>query len=144
MFSKECHGNILSMHLAKFHKLEKWHSFCCFVLYKTKQLILLSFLWSSQNIKKYPLRNLKCVNENYKYCSSAIIFQNNWPVYLGHHDLKKKHLKFIRKKKFWICRQLKYLQLRIRSEIFIFLQIILNAFNFWQSLTDHFPFKSLF
>ena len=23
MFSKECHGNILSMHLAKFHKLEK-------------------------------------------------------------------------------------------------------------------------
>ena len=98
MFSKECHGNILSMHLAKFHKLEKWHSFCCFVLYKTKQLILLSFLWSSKNIKTYPLRNLKYVNENYKYRSSAIIFQINWPVYLRHQDLKKNILSSYEKK----------------------------------------------
>ena len=41
----------------------------------------------------------------------------------------------------WICRQLKHHQLRIRKEIFISLEIILNAFNVWQY---HFPLKSLF
>ena len=40
-----------------------------------------------------------------------------------------------------MCRQLKHHQLRIRSEIFISLEIILNAFNVWQY---HFPLKSLF
>ena len=35
------------------------------------------------------------------------------------------------KKNIWICRQLKYYQLRIRSETDISLEIILNAFNWW-------------
>ena len=41
----------------------------------------------------------------------------------------------------WICRQLKHHQLRIRSEIFISLEIIVNAFRVWQY---QFPLKSLF
>ena len=52
IFSKEKHGNILSMHLTKFRKSEKWKN-----------------------------KKLKFVSENYIYCSQAIIFQNNWFVY---------------------------------------------------------------
>ena len=47
----------------------------------------------------------------------VLFFENNWPVYC---------IPIL-----WICRQLKR-QLRIRSEIFILLEIILNAFNVWQ------------
>ena len=32
----------------------------------------------------------------------------------------------------WICKQLKHHQLRIRSEIFLSIKIILNVFNVWQ------------
>ena len=41
----------------------------------------------------------------------------------------------------WICRKLKHHQLRIRSETFILLEVILNTFNVWQY---HFWLKSLF
>ena len=44
------------------------------------------------------------------------------------------------KKKFWIRRKLKYHQIRIRSEISISLEIILNVFNVCKY---HFPLKSL-
>ena len=48
---------------------------------------------------------------------------------LHNMDIKiwKKHFKLISKKNIWICRQLKYYQLRRRSEIGILLEIILNA-----------------
>ena len=46
-----------------------------------------------------------------------------WESILSSYESKKK------KKKIWICRQLKYYQLRIRSEIGISLEIILNAFK---------------
>ena len=78
------------------------------------------------NQKNEKNKRLKFVNEYYIYCSYAIIFQNNWSVY---------SIPIL-----WICRQLKH-QLMIRSEIFIFLEIILNAFNVWQY---HFRLKSLF
>ena len=45
------------------------------------------------------------------------------------------------KKDTWICRQIKYHQLRIKTETFISLEIILNVFNVRHY---HFPLKSLF
>ena len=58
-----------------------------------------------------------------------LFFKITDPIYLGHKDLKK-HFKLIwSKKKIWICKQLKYYQLRIRSEIGNLLEIILNAFK---------------
>ena len=102
IFRKEWHGNILSIHLTKFRKSEKWKN-----------------------------KKLNFVNESYIYCSQAIIFQNNWSVYC---------IPIL-----WICRQLKHHQFRIRikiiAKIFILLEIILGAFNFWHY---HFPLKSLF
>ena len=63
-------------------------------------------------------------------------------VHLGHKD-SKTHFTLIwkLKKEIWICRQPKYHQLRMKSEICISLEIILNAFNVWQY---HVPLKSLF
>ena len=51
-FCKEQHETILPMHLTKFPKSEKWKS-----------------------------AKLKFVNENYIYCSWAIIFQKNPDLY---------------------------------------------------------------
>ena len=85
---------------------------------------LLSFV----NQKNQKNKKLKFVNENYIYCSEGIIFPNNWSIYCVPI--------------LWICRQLKHHQSTIRSEIFILLEIILNAFfNVWQY---HFRLKSLF
>ena len=95
IYSKE---KMLSMHLNKFRKPEKWKN-----------------------------KKLKFINENYLYCSKAIIFQSNWSVYC---------IPIL-----WICRELKHHQLRIRSEIFVSLEIILNAFCVWQY---YFPLKWLF
>ena len=63
MFIKEYHGNILSMHLIKFRKSEKWKKYIYIfnkfkvliaadmlsvvLFYKTKQLTLFSSLWLS-------------------------------------------------------------------------------------------------
>ena len=99
IFSKEWHGTILSVHLTKFCKSEKWK--------KLIEVLLMKI------ISTFP--------------KVYIIFQNNWSVYCIHI--------------LWICRQLKHHQLRIRSEIFISLEIILNAFNVWQY---HFRLKYLF
>ena len=98
IFIKEYYGNILSMHLIKFCKSEKWIN-----------------------------KKLKFVNKTYIYYSQAIILQNNWSVYC---------IPIL-----WICRQLKHRQLRIKSEIFILLEIILDAFNVWQY---HVPLKIFF
>ena len=57
----------------------------------------------------------------------GITFQNNWSTYCIPIPS--------------ICRQPKHHQLRIRSEILILLEIILNAFNVWQY---HFRLKTLF
>ena len=85
MFSKKWYGNILSMHLTKFGKSEKWQNNKYLFLtslrktyiaaellsdvlsFITKQLVLFSFLWLS--FKAYPPRNLKFLNENYISCS---------------------------------------------------------------------------
>ena len=72
------------------------------------------------NQKNKKIMKWKLVNENHIYCSEGIIFRNNWSVYC---------IPIL-----WICSQLNYYQLRIRSEI-----LILNAFNVWQ---DHFRLKS--
>ena len=76
IFRKEWHGNILSIHLTKFRKSEKWKN-----------------------------KKLNFVNESYIYCSQAIIFQNNWSVYcipilwicrqLKHHQLTIRNEAFI-------------------------------------------------
>ena len=58
-----------------------------------------------------------------------LFFKTTNPICLGQKYLEK-HFKLIwKKKKVWTCRQLKYYQLRIRSEIGILLEIILNAFK---------------
>ena len=61
---------------------------------------------------KWKNKKLRFINENYYYCSYANIFQDNLSVYSARQ---------------LICRQLKHHQLRIRSEILISLEIILNA-----------------
>ena len=58
-----------------------------------------------------------------------LFFKTTDPIYLGHKDSKKYFKLMWSKKKIWICKQLKYYQLRIRSEIGISLEIILNAFK---------------
>ena len=51
-------------------------------------------------------------------------------VHLGHKDSKTHFaLMWKLKKEIWICRQPKYHQLRMKSEICISLEIILNAFK---------------
>ena len=72
-------------------------------------------------------KKLKFLNENYICCSWGIIFQNNWSVYC---------IPIL-----WICRQLKHHQLRIRNEIFILLEIILNAFKFDSIIFDLNPYS---
>ena len=53
-----------------------WIAFS-YLFFKTKQLILFSFLWLSKNIKTYPPRNLKFVNENYIFFHTLLFFKNN-------------------------------------------------------------------
>ena len=72
---------------------------------------------SFEDLKNEKNKKLKCVNKNYIYCSSGIVFQSNWSVYC---------IPIL-----WICRQPNYHQLRIRSEVFFSLEI-LNAYNVWQ------------
>ena len=79
------------------------------------------------NQKNEKNKKLKFVNENYICFSYGIIFQNNRSLYC---------IPII-----WKCRKLKHYQLRIRSEIFLLLEMIFNAFNVWQY---HFRWKSLF
>ena len=62
------------------------------------------------------IRNWSLLMKIYIHCSEGIIFQNNWYVYC---------IPIL-----WICRQPKHHQLRIGSEIFILLEIILNALMF--------------
>ena len=74
-----------------------------------------SCTWISfRNQKNEKKKKLMVVNENYIYCPQGIILRNNWFAYCIP----------------WICRQLKHHQLRIRSAIFISLEIILNALMF--------------
>ena len=84
----------------------------------------LSFV-NQKNEKIRNWRNL--IIKNISTVPKLLLFKNNLSVHC---------ISFL-----WICRQLKHHQLRIRSEIFISLEIILNAFNVWQY---HFPLKSLF
>ena len=66
------------------------------------------------------------VNENYTYCSQAIIFQKQLTCIPWTQRSEKAfyaHMK-VGQKNVWIRRQLKYHQHRIRSEIGISLEII--------------------
>ena len=55
-----------------------------------------------------------------------LFFQNNWCVYC---------IPIL-----WIYRQLKYRHLKVRIEIFILLEIILNSFNVWQDRFNWYPY----
>ena len=69
------------------------------------------------NQKNGKNKKLKFLDENDIYCSEVINFQSNWSVVC---------IPIL-----WTCRQPKHHQLRIRSEIFISLETILNTFNVW-------------
>ena len=98
------------------------------LLLKTKQLTLFSFLWLSWNIKTYPPRNLKIVNENLLFISCY--FSNQLTLYTLDTQIWKNILSSCEStKNIGICKQLKYYQLRIRSEVGISLEIILNGFK---------------
>ena len=108
-----------------------WIAFFCFVFQnQTVHSVLIPLIeLKDQNIstKKFKVCQLKL---HLLFRSCYFSKQLTLAIYLGHKDLKK-YFKLIWKKKIiWICRQLKYYQLRIRSEIGISLEITLNAFKY--------------
>ena len=83
--------------------------------------------WHGSILSMHLTKFCKSKKWKKKIRNKGIIFQNNWSAYC---------IAIL-----WICRQIKHHQLWIRNEIFISLEIILNAFNFWQ---HYFRLKSLF
>ena len=136
------------MRLTKFRKSKKWQNnkdlfltslrktynswiaFCCFV-----------FQNQTVNSVLIPMIELKYWNifsKKFKFCQWKLYllfigcyFSKQLTLYTLDTKIWKNIWSSYKSKKIiWICRQLKYYQLRIRSEIGISLEITLNAFKY--------------
>ena len=95
------------------------------LFFKTKQLTLFAFLWLSWNIKTYPPSQWKLY-----LMFISCYFSNQLTLYTLYTKIWKNILSSCESKKIYLNTQItKNNQLRIRNEVGISLEIILNDFK---------------
>ena len=136
------------MHLNKFRKSEKWQNNKNLFLTSLRKtynswIAFCCFVFQNQTINYVPIHliELKYYNissKKFKVCQCKLYllfiscyFSEQLTLYTLDTKIWKNILSSYESKKIiWICRQLKYYQLRIRSEISITLEITLNVFKY--------------
>ena len=136
------------MHLTKFRKSEKWQNNKNLFLTSLRKtynswIALCCFVFQNQTINSVliPLIELEYWNissKKFKVCKWKLYllfiscyFSKQLAIYTLDTKIWKNILSSYESKKIiWICRQLKYCQLSIRSEIGISLEITLNDFKY--------------
>ena len=102
------------------------------LFHKTKQLLYShSFDWAE--ILKHILWQIRSLLMKIIITVHQLLFYKTTDLYtLDTKTWKNILSSYESKKHIWICRQLEFHQLRIRSDILILLEMILNALNVWQ------------